>query len=151
MFSFSFKKTSKEKLFKAQLDALHSDVDKAFQVSAKIIESGAKVLAGRQEIKDTGALLSSIKAAKTAQMEFVIGSPLKYAERNEKGGRLSQQELREVRQRLAANRKQSRHKKGKDVLDMRTGDWRPRPYLIPAFENEMPKLAKEIRKLTKTK
>jgi hypothetical protein len=150
MFSFSFKKSTKEKLFKSQLDALHSDVDKAFQVSAKIIESGAKVLAGRQEIKDTGALLSSIKATKNDQMEFVIGSPLKYAERNEKGGRLSQQELDDL-QRLAANRKQSRHEKNKGVLDMRRRYWRPRPYLIPAFENEMPKLAKEIRKLTKTK
>jgi hypothetical protein len=124
-------------------EQLLKEVEREIDVQGKLLESGAKKYAGAQSIKDTGGLINSIKATKPDKFTVIVGSPKAYALLNEYGGTITIEQRRAMFARLAERTTRSRDQPGgKGVLKGLT--WRPRPYLVPAFEERVNDLKKRM-------
>lgn len=119
-----------------------ADIQKEIQIQGKLLESGAKTNAGNQQIKDTGGLINSIKAV-VSDLRVIVGTPKAYGRLNEEGGRITAAQKRAMFARLRARGPRSRDQKGgKGVVEGL--NWKPRPYLIPAFKERVEDMKKRM-------
>jgi hypothetical protein len=133
----------KGNVFEGAKKALQEQIEREIATQGKLLESGAKKYAGAQGIKDTGGLINSITAVQPSKLSVIVGSPKAYALLNEYGGRITPAQKRAMFARLAERRSRSRDAQGgKGVL---VGlDWKPRPYLIPAFKERVDDMKKRL-------
>lgn len=144
----NFKTITPNKFLNIAKDELIKQVEAEIVLQGKLLESGAKKYAGQQGIKDTGGLINSIKAVHPNKLTVIVGSPKAYALLNEYGGQISIEQKRAMFARLAERGARARDKSGgKGVLSGLT--WKPRPYLIPAFNERVDDLKKRMAVIIK--
>lgn len=129
-------------LFVKAKSALMAEIEKEIRVQGRLLETGAKVNAGNQGIKDSGGLINSIKATYT-DLRVVVGTTKAYGKINEFGGRITPAQKRAMFARLAERGRRARDTQGgKGVIEGL--DWKPRPYLLPAFNERIDDMKKRI-------
>ena len=134
-------------LFKEDMNTFVKDLDTAINNAATIVESGAKTYAGRQRIKNTGMLISSLQKRRVGFLRYVVGTHLDYAELQEEGATMTYAELARHLQKIKGEQTES-----KGVITFAgMVNWKARPYLKPAFEEQVIHLTKTVKRLTKRK
>ena len=135
-------------LFKEDMNTFVKDLDTAINNAATIVESGAKTYAGRQRIKNTGMLMSSIQKKRLTRFRYVVGTVMDYAELQEEGARMTKAELGRQLEKIKGVQTEN---KGVISFQGGTAIWKARPYLKPAFEEQVVHLTKTVKRLTKRK
>jgi hypothetical protein len=125
------------KMLAEDLAKMKKDVDVIIESEAKMIETGAKINIRTKDIYDTGMLYSSVVARKAGVMRWIIGTQVFYAIFQEKGVK------RKVTEAPPKKRKKPMSKLSDDIYRLK-----PRPYLIPAFEQGMDNIRKILKRLT---
>ena len=144
----NYKVLTPTNVFEAAKKSLVEQIEKEIDVQGKLLESGAKKNAGAQGIKDTGGLINSIKASKPNSLSVVVGSPKAYALINEFGGKMTLAQKRAMFARLADRTTRARDVQGGKGVVVGL-DWKPRPYLIPAFNERVDDMKKRLDAIVK--
>ena len=137
----NYKVITPSKAFEGAKAELIAQIEREIDIQGKLLESGAKKYAGQQGIKDTGGLITSIKAAKVGKLSVIVGTPKAYAMLNEFGGTITPEQKKAMFARLA--------ERGSRVRDTNKGvviglNWRGRPYLTPAFFERVDDMRKRL-------
>lgn len=114
---------------------------------ALLVSAQAKLNIRRRQMIDSGRLLNSIghEFYRDGDISGVmIGSfGVKYAALNEFGGKVSRAQIRAMF--AAMKRRGGPPRASKGVVNVKTGRWKPRPYLRPALVKLKPRIIDILR------
>ena len=123
------------------------EVDLIIGSESKMIEIGAKRALRSQQVYNTGTLWNSVLAVRAGAMRWIIGTPLDYAELQEKGATLTAAQLAAQLEKISGP-PPTQSKGVIKKVSAGSYKWKERPYLIPAFKQAQVNIRKILNRLT---